>query len=113
MRQLAEEEAQRPFDLRRAPLLRVTLFRLDEDEHLALLVESEEERLMHISDAVLLPIHSVGVMGDSRTYENVLAVRAVTTTDFMTADWARLPHDMLARISNRIVNEVDGVNRVV
>jgi len=63
--------------------------------------------------AVLLPVSSVGVMGDARTYENVLAVRAVTTQDFMTADWARLPHDLLARISNRIINEVRGVNRVV
>jgi GMP synthase (glutamine-hydrolysing) len=63
--------------------------------------------------AVLLPVQTVGVMGDFRTYGNVLAVRAVTTDDFMTADWARLPEDLLARISNRIVNEVAGVNRVV
>jgi GMP synthase (glutamine-hydrolysing) len=62
---------------------------------------------------VLLPVHSVGVMGDGRTYENPVALRAVTTDDFMTADWARLPYDLLARVSNRIVNEVDGVNRVV
>ena len=63
--------------------------------------------------AVLLPVRSVGVMGDGRTYANVLALRAVTTDDFMTADWARLPYDLLARVSNRIVNEVPGVNRVV
>ena len=63
--------------------------------------------------AVLLPVRSVGVMGDGRTYGNALALRAVTTDDFMTADWARLPYDLLARVSNRIVNEVDGVNRVV
>jgi GMP synthase (glutamine-hydrolysing) len=63
--------------------------------------------------AVLLPIRSVGVMGDERSYQNVVAIRAVTTEDFMTADWARLDHDLLARISNRIVNEVAGVNRVV
>jgi len=63
--------------------------------------------------AVLLPVKSVGVMGDERTYENVLAIRAVTTTDFMTADWFRMPHDVLDRMSRRIVNEVRGVNRVV
>ena len=63
--------------------------------------------------AVLLPVHSVGVMGDQRTYQEAIALRAVTTDDFMTADWARLPHDLLARIANRIVNEVQGVNRVV
>jgi GMP synthase (glutamine-hydrolysing) len=63
--------------------------------------------------AVLLPVKSVGVMGDGRTYEETIALRAVTTDDFMTADWSRLPHDLLARVSNRIVNEVKGVNRVV
>jgi GMP synthase (glutamine-hydrolysing) len=63
--------------------------------------------------AALLPIRSVGVMGDERTYAETVAVRAVTTEDFMTADWARLPSEVLARISNRIVNEVPGVNRVV
>ena len=63
--------------------------------------------------AVLLPVRSVGVMGDERTYENVLAVRAVTTTDFMTADWYRMPHELMDRIARRIVNEVRGVNRVV
>jgi len=62
---------------------------------------------------VLLPVRSVGVMGDQRTYQETAAVRAVTTEDFMTADWARLPHDLLARVANRIVNEVDGINRVV
>ena len=63
--------------------------------------------------AVLLPVRSVGVMGDDRTYESVVALRAVTTEDFMTADWARLPYDVLAAISGRIINEVRGVNRVV
>ena len=63
--------------------------------------------------AVLLPIQSVGVMGDGRTYESVVAIRAVETQDFMTADWARIPFDVLAVISNRIINEVAGVNRVV
>lgn len=65
------------------------------------------------SFAVLLPVRSVGVMGDGRTYEEVIALRAVTTEDFMTADWARLPHELLAKVSRRIVNEVAGVNRVV
>jgi GMP synthase (glutamine-hydrolysing) len=63
--------------------------------------------------AVLLPVQSVGVMGDQRTYQEAIAIRAVTTEDFMTADWARLPHDLLARIANRIVNEVAGINRIV
>ena len=65
------------------------------------------------SFAVLTPLQTVGVMGDFRTYANVVAVRVVTSEDAMTADWARLPYDVLARISNRIVNEVKGVNRVV
>ncbi len=65
------------------------------------------------SFAVLLPIKSVGIMGDQRTYENVIVIRAVTSEDAMTADWARLPHDLLSRVSNRIINEVRGVNRVV
>jgi len=63
--------------------------------------------------AVLLPVKAVGVMGDQRTYEEVIALRAVTTEDFMTADWARLPNDLLGKVANRIVNEVRGVNRVV
>ena len=83
--------------------------------------ELEIAGLLHMEDdegtaqsfAVLLPVRSVGVMGDSRTYQEVIALRAVTTDDFMTADWARLPYDLLARIANRIVNEVAGVNRVV
>lgn len=63
--------------------------------------------------AVLLPVKSVGVMGDGRTYDNVIALRSVDTSDFMTADWSRIPYDILANISNRIINEVRGVNRVV
>lgn len=71
------------------------------------------EREVQQAFAVLLPVQSVGVMGDYRTYADVVALRAVTTEDFMTADWARLPDELLARAANRIVNEVDGVNRVV
>ncbi|QQS09625.1 MAG: glutamine-hydrolyzing GMP synthase [Phycisphaerales bacterium] len=63
--------------------------------------------------AVLLPVRSVGVMGDGRSYDSVVALRAVETQDFMTADWSRLPHELLARVSTRIINEVNGVNRVV
>lgn len=63
--------------------------------------------------AVLLPLSTVGVMGDERSYENVIAVRAVETTDFMTADWCRIPHEVMGIISSRIINEIKGVNRVV
>jgi GMP synthase (glutamine-hydrolysing) len=71
------------------------------------------ERQVAQAFAVLLPVQSVGVMGDGRTYENVIALRAVETDDFMTADWSRLPHGLLARASTRIINAVKGVNRVV
>ena len=63
--------------------------------------------------AMLLPVRSVGVMGDERTYENVVSLRAVTSVDGMTADWAHLPYEFLADISNQIINKVKGVNRVV
>ena len=63
--------------------------------------------------AIFLPVKSVGVMGDDRTYEYVVALRAVRTKDFMTAEWYPLPYDLLARVSNRIINEVRGINRVV
>jgi GMP synthase (glutamine-hydrolysing) len=62
---------------------------------------------------VLLPVQSVGVMGDERTHDQVIALRVVESLDAMTADWARLPYELLQRISNRIINEVKGVNRVV
>jgi GMP synthase (glutamine-hydrolysing) len=93
-------------------------------EHLKLLraadlIIEEELRLAQLYDSVwqafpvLLPVSTVGVMGDYRTYERVLAVRAVTSVDGMTADWARLPHDVLGRISTRLISEVRGINRVV
>ena len=63
--------------------------------------------------AVLLPVQTVGVMGDSRTYDYVVALRAVTSSDGMTADWFELPRDVMALISNRLINEVEGINRVV
>ena len=63
--------------------------------------------------SILLPVNSVGVMGDERTYEKVVALRAVESTDGMTADWVHLPYDFLAKISNQIINKVKGVNRVV
>ena len=63
--------------------------------------------------AVLPGVKTVGVMGDSRTYSELVAIRAVTTDDFMTADWAKIPYDILGRVSNRIINEVNHVNRVV
>ncbi|MCE5272705.1 GMP synthase (glutamine-hydrolyzing), partial [bacterium] len=63
--------------------------------------------------AVLLPVQTVGVMGDERTYDNVIALRAVTSRDGMTADWYRMPPEVMGRVSNRVINEVNGVNRVV
>ncbi len=93
-------------------------------EHLDMLREADEIFIAELEKAelydeiwqaltVFLPVKSVGVMGDERTYENVVALRAVTSTDGMTADWAKIPHDVLGVISNRIINEVRGINRVV
>jgi GMP synthase (glutamine-hydrolysing) len=96
----------------------VTKARLDRlrDADAIVLEELETAGLMRKvaqAFAVLLPVQSVGVMGDARTYDDVLAVRAVETEDFMTADWSHLPHEVLARMSTRIINEVRGINRVV
>jgi GMP synthase (glutamine-hydrolysing) len=93
-------------------------------ERIAMLQEADEIFVRELRDAdlyektaqafvVLLPVRTVGVMGDGRTYEHVIALRAVETTDFMTADWARLPQEFLARVASRIVNDVRGINRVV
>ena len=93
-------------------------------ERLDILREADEKVLEEIlraklyeqiwqSFAVLLPVKSVGVMGDERTYENTVALRCVSSLDGMTADWVRLPYEVMERISNRIINEVKGVNRVV
>jgi GMP synthase (glutamine-hydrolysing) len=83
------------------------------------LIVEEEVRAAGLYDklwqafTVFLPVNSVGVMGDERTYQNAVAIRAVNSVDAMTADWARLPYDVLAKISSRITNEVRGINRVV
>jgi GMP synthase (glutamine-hydrolysing) len=93
-------------------------------EHLDILCAADKIILQEVKEAglynnlwqsfaVLLPVKTVGVMGDARTYENVIAIRAVTSTDGMTADWAHLPYELLGKLSNRIINEVPGVNRVV
>ena len=102
----------------RVEILRAADQIFTEELRLADLLQTHEDEASKLSGtsqafAVLLPVHSVGVMGDQRTYAETLALRAVTTTDFMTADWARLPQELLARVSNRIVNEVPGINRVV
>jgi GMP synthase (glutamine-hydrolysing) len=119
---LPEEIVQRqPFP---GPGLAVRIVGAVTPERLALLRDADEILMEEIKGAglyallwqafcILLPVKSVGVMGDERTYEHVVAVRAVHSTDGMTADWAPLPHDLLSRISNRIINEVRGINRVV
>ncbi|MGC9469088.1 MAG: glutamine-hydrolyzing GMP synthase [Anaerolineae bacterium] len=92
---------------------RVTTLQAADAIFLDELWKAERYRETSQAFAVLLPVRSVGVMGDGRTYAHVVALRAVTTDDFMTADWTRLPYELLARVANRIVNEVQGVNRVV
>ena len=109
----------------RAPTCRQTISNhLVTAEHVELLQEADlrvqeevrkldQYREIWQSFAVLLPIQSVGVMGDDRTYENVVAIRAVQSVDGMTADWYRMPYETLEKISSRIINEVRGINRVV
>ena len=91
---------------------RLDLLRLADDIFIKELVKQKLYDKTWQAFCVLLPVKSVGVMGDERTYENVVALRAVTSSDAMTADWARLPNDFLAHVSNRIINEVKGINRV-
>ncbi len=97
-----------PVDEERLAILRAADAIVDEEVRAAGLYEKVWQAF-----AVLLPVKTVGVMGDERTYENVIAIRSVESVDGMTADWARLPYDLLGRMSTRIVNEVRGVNRVV
>jgi GMP synthase (glutamine-hydrolysing) len=92
---------------------RLTALREADAIFLEELVAADLYRKVAQAFAVLLPVRSVGVMGDGRTYDETIALRAVETTDFMTAEWSHLPHELLARTSTRIVNEVRGVNRVV
>jgi GMP synthase (glutamine-hydrolysing) len=84
-----------------------------DDIFISLLREWELYDKVWQAGAILLPIRSVGVQGDERTYENTIVLRAVTSIDAMTAEWAHLPHDFLAKVSNEIINKVHGVNRVV
>ncbi len=92
---------------------RLSILREVDDILLAEIKEAGLYRKLWQSFAILLPLKSVGIMGDQRTYENIIAIRAVTSKDAMTADWAKIPYSLLGKISNRIINEVAGVNRVV
>jgi GMP synthase (glutamine-hydrolysing) len=92
---------------------RLEVLRKADDIFMQALKDTDWLRQTSQAYAALLPVKSVGVMGDQRTYAETIVLRAVTTEDFMTADWARLPYDLLAHVSNRIVNEIEGVNRVV
>jgi GMP synthase (glutamine-hydrolysing) len=128
VRRVGEELGLDPAFLRRHPFpgpgLAVRILGPVTREGVALLQEADDLFIRELREAglyektaqafvVLLPVKTVGVMGDNRTYESAVALRAVETTDFMTADWARLPPEFLARVATRIVNEVHGVNRVV
>jgi len=91
---------------------RLSILRQADDILITEIKKSNHYKKLWQSFAILLPLKSVGIMGDKRTYEHIVVIRAVTSLDAMTADWARLPHTLLGRISNRIINEVRGVNRV-
>jgi len=91
---------------------RLSILRQADDIVTEEITRSDLYRRLWQSFAILLPLKSVGIMGDKRTYEHIVVIRAVTSLDAMTADWAKLPHDLLVRISNRIINEVRGINRV-
>ena len=91
---------------------RLTIVRQADDILITEIKKSNYYKKLWQSFVILLPLKSVGIMGDKRTYEHSVVIRAVTSLDAMTADWARLPHALLGRISNRIINEVRGVNRV-
>ncbi len=92
---------------------RLSILREADDILITEIKRSNHYKRLWQSFAILLPLKSVGIMGDQRTYEHIVVIRAVTSLDAMTADWARLPHPLMVRISNRIINEVRGVNRVV
>jgi GMP synthase (glutamine-hydrolysing) len=111
VRCLGEVTPQRLSRLRAADA--ILLAELDAAGFLGFTTPGEDGHVTAQAFAVLLPVRSVGVMGDQRTYQEVIALRVVNSEDFMTADWARLPQELLARIANRIVNEVGGVNRIV
>ena len=92
---------------------RVKILQKADDIYISELIKNNQYNKIWQAFSVLLPVQTVGVMGDERTYENALVLRAVTSTDGMTADWYPMPYDLLGHISNRIINEVDGINRVV
>ena len=92
---------------------RVSILQEADEIFLNVLKEEQEYDNIWQAFAVLIPVKTVGVMGDQRTYENLIALRAVTSLDGMTADWYRMPSEVLSKISNKIVNNVSGVNRVV
>jgi GMP synthase (glutamine-hydrolysing) len=92
---------------------KVKMLQLADDVYIRNLKDAGWYTKIWQAGVILLPVQSVGVMGDERTYENVVALRAVTSLDGMTADWSHIPYELLAKISNDIINNVKGINRVV